>query len=152
MKPTINLDELELETSEDGQYKQRYGVISNRVGAKQLGYNLTIVPPGAKACPLHNHHGIEEMFFILEGCGTLRFGDEEHALRPNDVVACPPGKRELAHQIINTGDSDLRYLAISTKAHVDVAEFPDTNEVKVLVGDYGAMDLRAMFPLEPHVR
>lgn len=149
MKPLINLDELELESCDDGPYRQRYGIVSDRIGAKQLGYNLTIVPPGGRACPLHNHHGIEEMFVILDGTGTLRFGAEEHPLRPLDVVACPAGQRHLAHQIINTGDVDLRYLAVSTKAHVDVAEFPDEGELKVIVGDYGASVMRAVFKVDP---
>lgn len=149
MKPIINLDELELESdkSDDGEYEQRYGVISDRIGAKQLGYNLTIVPPGGKACAFHNHHGIEEMFFILEGTGTLRFGEETYPLRKNDVIACPPGKRDVAHQILNTGETELSYLALSTKSHVDVGEFPDADEVKVMVGDYGNVALRGTFAM-----
>jgi hypothetical protein len=36
--------------------------------------------------------------------------------RSGDVIACPAGGRETAHQIINTGTDELRYLAVSTKA------------------------------------
>ena len=52
-------------------------------------YNLTVVPPGKTACPFHNHRVQEEMFFILEGTGLLRFGDREYPLRPHDVIAAP---------------------------------------------------------------
>ena len=55
MKPLINLDELELITEENGPFAERYGVISDRIGAKKLGYSLTILSPGKRACPFHNH-------------------------------------------------------------------------------------------------
>ena len=151
MKPVINLDELDLQSHGHGAYQQTFGVVSDHIGAEKLGYNLTIVPPGARACPFHHHHGIEELFVVLKGTGTLRFGDAEYPLRPRDVIACPPGKADVAHQIINTGESDLEYLAISTKEHVDVAEFPDTRSVRVMVGDYGAMDFRGDYDAEATV-
>ena len=79
MKPVINLDELKMEHEPaNGPFQQSYGVISSQIGAQKLGYNLTIVPPGKRACPRHNHHNNEEMVFILEGNGVLHFGDKEY--------------------------------------------------------------------------
>ena len=49
--------------------------ISGRLGARQLGYNLTAVPPGKRAFPFHSHRVNEEMFFVLEGTGELRLGE-----------------------------------------------------------------------------
>ena len=151
MKPLINLDEIKLHSHEDGPFCGQYGVIGEAIGAKKLGYNLTVCPPGKKVCPFHNHHINEEMFFILEGEGILRFGEEEYPLRKNDVIACPPGKRNVAHQIINTGQTDLKYLAISTLERGDICEYPDSNKVGVFVGEYGNMDLRLMFRAEQSV-
>lgn len=146
MKPLINLDELTLESEPgNGPFQQNYGIISSRIGAQKLGYNLTIVPPGKRACPFHNHHNNEEMFLILEGSGLLRFGADEYLLRKHDVIACPPGKRDVAHQIINTGPIDLKYLALSTMDRMEVCEFPDSNKVTVSVGEWGNMDLRKVF-------
>lgn len=146
MKPVVNLDELELEaTDPQGPFEQQYGVIADKIGAKRLGYNLTITPPGKRACPFHNHHVNEEMFMILEGEGLLRFGDQEYPLRQHDIIACPPGKRDVAHQIINTGKEDLKYLALSTMDRHEIAEFPDSDKVGVYVGEYGNMDLRLTF-------
>ncbi|MBW2732109.1 MAG: cupin domain-containing protein [Deltaproteobacteria bacterium] len=143
MKPLMNLDEVKVEGGEPtGSFQQHYGLISSEIGAKKLGYNLTICPPGKTACPYHNHHANEEMFFILEGEGTLRFGDEEYPLRKHDIIACPPGKRHLAHEITNTGKTDLKYLALSTKEHTEVCEYPDSNKVSITVGDYGDWDMR----------
>jgi len=151
MKPVINLDELELESHEGGPFQGRFGVIGERIGAQKLGYNLTICPPGKKVCPYHNHHVNEEMFFILEGEGLLRFGDREYPLRKNDIVACPPGKRDVAHQIVNTGTTDLKYLALSTMERSDICEYPDSNKVGVYVGEQGNRDLRLLFRVEQSV-
>ena len=135
MKPLINLDELTMDGEfGEGEFSQRYGLIASEIGAKKLGYNLTVVPPGKKAVPFHNHRNNEEMFFIVDGTGTLRFGGKEYPLRKHDVIACPPGGPEVAHQIVNTGDGDLAYLALSTMDPVEIAEFPDTGKVVSFVG------------------
>jgi uncharacterized cupin superfamily protein len=142
MKPLINLDELEFIANDHGPFGHKYGVIGQKIGAQKLGYNLTIVPPGKKVCPFHCHHINEEMFFILEGTGTLRYGDKEYPVRKHDVIACPPGKRETSHQLVNTGSIELKYLALSTKERADICEYPDSNKIAVTVGEYGKSDLR----------
>ncbi len=76
LKPILNLDEVEFDdVEENGLYTSKRSRISDHIGAKKLGYNLTILPPGKVQCPFHCHHGEEEMFLILEGEGELRFGD-----------------------------------------------------------------------------
>ena len=145
MKPVINLDELDLHSFERGPFAGQFGPIAPRIGAKKLGYSLTICPPGKKMFPVHNHQVCEEMFFILEGEGTLKFGDEEFPLRAHDVVACPPGGREVAHQIVNTGTSDLKFLSLSTLHGHEIVEYPDSDKVAVLVGKGRKMDMRLMF-------
>jgi uncharacterized cupin superfamily protein len=152
MKPVINIDELKLEHEPaNGPFQQSYGIISDAIGAKKLGYNLTVVPPGKRACPFHNHHNNEEMFFIIEGAGLLRFGDKEFPVRKHDVIACPPGKQDVAHQMINTGKDVLKYLALSTKDRTEVVEFPDSKKVGVFVGDYSKMDLNKIFEADKTV-
>ncbi len=135
IKPLINLDELEFQSHEKGFFQAKFGEIGKKIGAKKLGYNLTIVPPGKKAWPFHNHHVNEEMFLIVEGNGLLRFGDKEYPLRKHDVLAAPPGKRNVAHQIINTGNTDLTYLSLSTMERNEVCEYPDSNKVSISIGD-----------------
>jgi uncharacterized cupin superfamily protein len=147
----MNLDEVEFQSHERGSFRGQYGVLSDKIGARKLGYNLTICPPGAKICPFHNHHVNEEMFLILEGEGKLRFGDREYPLRKHDVIACPPGKRDVAHQIVNTGDTDLKYLALSTRERAEVVEYPDSDKIGCMVGDFPKSDLRAVFRAESSV-
>ncbi len=148
MKPVINLDELEMQAhgSAEARFQGSFGVVSDLIGAKKLGYNLSVIPPGKSVCPFHNHHNNEEMFLILEGEGVLRFGDQEFPLRKYDVVACPPGGREVAHQIRNTGDQDMKFLAVSTRDPVEVVEYPDSDKVGLAVGDFPNMNLKLFFP------
>ena len=135
MKPFINLSDLTdyKEESKD-RFKEKYAGISEKIGAKKLNYSVTIVPPGHMVCPFHNHRINEEMFLILEGEGTLRFGDQEYAIKANDIIACPPGGREVAHQIVNTSAADIKYFCLSTNEPYDICEYPDSNKVLSVVG------------------
>ena len=145
-KPIMNLDEVAFDdVEENGKYTSSRGQISDHISAQQLGYNLTVVPPGKTQCPFHCHHGEEEMFFILEGEGELRFGDERYPIRANDVIACPTGGAEVAHQIINTGATTMRYLSVSTRAELDACEYPDSGKVLVAAGRRGERALRKIF-------
>ncbi len=135
MKPFINLDEVDNYIEMDNEpYVSKRAPISEKIGAKKLGYSIAIVPPGNKVCPFHNHHINEEMFMILEGSGILRFGDKEYPIRKHDIIACPPGGRELAHQIVNTSDQDIKYLCLSTNEPVEICEYPDSDKVLSMVG------------------
>lgn len=130
MKPLINLDELnDYEASEDGDFQEKYAPVSDKIGAVKLGYSVSVVPPGKKTCPFHHHRINEEMFLVLEGSGTLRFGEAEYALKKHDIIACPPGGPEVAHQIINTSDADIKYLCLSTNDPFDICQYPDSNKV-----------------------
>lgn len=85
------------------------------------------------------------MFLVLEGEGELRFGAQRFSIRKHDVIACPTGGPEVAHQIINTGTTTLRYLALSTMSSTEVCEYPDSNKVGVFAGEPGASRLRKLF-------
>jgi uncharacterized cupin superfamily protein len=121
--------------------KEKYGdstmgFIGTRISAQKLGYNVTTLPPGKRAFPLHNHRVNEEMFFVLEGTGEIQIGTERHPIKQGDFIACPPGGAELAHQIINTSDTELKYLAVSTKMSPEIAEYPNTGKFGVLTDDF----------------
>jgi uncharacterized cupin superfamily protein len=148
MKPIMNLDEVELDDlEENGIYTSGRGQISTHIGARNLGYNLTVLPPGKVQCPFHNHHGEEEMFLILEGEGELRFGDQRYPIRKHDVIACPPGGPEVAHQIVNTGATALKYLAVSTMIDIDIWQYPDSGKWGAAGGrDPGKPPSEATFP------
>jgi uncharacterized cupin superfamily protein len=145
-KPFVNLDDVEFtDIEENGYYTSRRAQFSAGIGARKLGYNLTELPPGKSQCPFHAHRVEEEMFLILEGEGELRFGEQRYRIRKNDVIACPTGGRDVAHQIINTGSTTMRYLSLSNLAETDVCEYPDSNEVGVYADAPRAAPLRKMF-------
>lgn len=138
-KPVVNIDEIAIEERPPffqphgpaaERFGSRTGAIGTRIGAKLLGYNITSVAPGKRAFPLHNHHANEEMFFILQGTGELRIGKEErYPIRKGDFIANPPGGPDRAHQMINTGEEELRYLAVSTMIVPETVEYPDSGKV-----------------------
>ncbi len=133
-KPFVNLSEVPFtrETRHGDGFEARLAPIGTLVGAKKLGYNLTVVPPGKRAFPFHNHHANEEMFVILEGEGTLRYGDQRWPVRAGDCINCPAGGP--AHQLINTGTVDLRYLAVSTTIDTDIFQYPDSGKFGAVGG------------------
>jgi len=140
----LNVGELEYVSSgrpgAPSGFDCKQAVIGARIGAKKLGYRMTVVPPLHKAWPRHSHLVNEEMFFILEGEGILRMGVEagddkkekirETPLKKGDFVCCPPGHTNAdAHQIVNTSkDKDLMYLRVSTMEQPDICLYPDSNK------------------------
>jgi uncharacterized cupin superfamily protein len=115
------------------KFQCRMAQLAAPLGAEKLGYNITAVPPGKRAFPFHSHRNNEEMFFILEGAGEVRIGEETWPLRRGDVIACPPGDGATAHQIVNTGDGELKYLAVSTRLSPEVVDYPDSGKFGVMV-------------------
>ncbi|MBP7337593.1 cupin domain-containing protein [Niveispirillum sp.] len=136
--PIINLDSLAPTPFPEGHgpkgaTAERFGPLIARIGpmigARHLGCLLTVLPSGKAAFPFHNHRVNEEMFLILEGTGRLRLGADNHPLRPGDIVSCPPGDVSTAHQIINDGEVDLRYLSFSTMMSPDIVDYPDSGKI-----------------------
>jgi uncharacterized cupin superfamily protein len=127
----INLSEVPVEKinapegSAFGGLRQRVGA---QIGARKLGYSFFKVLPGKAAFPYHTHSGNEEMIYIIDGEGILRFGKDEIAVASGSVIACPPGG-DYAHQLINTGQVELHYLVVSTMDYPDLSEYPDSNKV-----------------------
>lgn len=138
----VNLDQLELERFEKGEKFACDAVrIGPLLGARDLGYSYDIVPPGKRSCPFHSHRGQEEMFFIVQGRGLLRYGAETRPIRAGDVICCPTGGPETAHQIVNDSDAPLAYLSVSTTRYPEICEYPDSGKL----GAFGG-------PGEPRIR
>jgi uncharacterized cupin superfamily protein len=90
-----------------------------------------VLSPGKKAFPHHVHHVNDELFVILSGEGTLRFGAEQYPVGSGDVIVCPAGGADRAHQLVNTSAGELRYLSISSMDLPEVAEYPDSSKFGV---------------------
>jgi mannose-6-phosphate isomerase-like protein (cupin superfamily) len=61
---------------------------------------------GAKTVA-HYHPQTEEIYYILQGRGRMRLGDELREVGVGDAIAIPPG---MTHQIENIGDVVLKLL------------------------------------------
>jgi uncharacterized cupin superfamily protein len=104
------------------------------LGARAIGANVTRVPPGKAAFPLHHHRANEEHFFVLSGHGVVRLGERVYPVGPHDYLVHPAGGPEYAHQLVNTGTEDLVYLAISTLELPDIVGYPDSGKTGVRTG------------------
>jgi uncharacterized cupin superfamily protein len=145
VKPVVNLSGLRLESSSHGT---RFAAATTEFGVSLglygLGAALFVVPPGKTASPFHRHHTSDELFFILSGTGEYRFGDDRLPVKMADCLGAPAGGK--AHQIINTGTEELRYLAFSNNTNADVVEYVDSGRIRVDVGATGHHREDATFP------
>ena len=101
--------------------------LARGTAARKLGASIDTLAPGKVGCPYHLHHAQEEMFVVLEGEGTLRVAGELLPLRTGDVVFIPAGS-EYPHQLVNTSDSPLKYLSVSTQETPEICEYPDSGK------------------------
>jgi uncharacterized cupin superfamily protein len=89
--------------------------------------------PGGSQFVYHFHHASEELLIVLRGSPTVRMHDGDRELAAGDVVPFPRGP-EGGHQIRNDSDSVARVLIIAANADPDVAEYPETGKVAIVVG------------------
>ncbi len=131
--PILNINDVELESWGDGgRFEAKLGALADPLGARKLGYRVVILPPGKTGSPFHFNHVNEEMLFILEGKGVLRYGEKMYSVKPGDVIACPVGSQG-AHQLTNTSSEDMRYLSVRTKESPEVVEYPDSGKYGVFL-------------------
>lgn len=145
--PIVTLAKLKLEHWTQGSlYDSRDTSFGALLGLKDLGIGYSEVPPGKSSCPFHSHHVEDELFVILEGHGTYRFGDQRYLFGPGDVLGAPAGGLETAHQIINTGTTPLKYLSISSMAATEICEYPDSGKflAKTRIATGGKTDFRTI--------
>jgi uncharacterized cupin superfamily protein len=129
----VNVSEIESQTMEKGA---RFGCSARRLGtatgAAGIGCTWFEVQAGRTAFPAHHHHANEESLYVLEGTGMLRIGDAEVAVGAGDYATFPVGEAH-THQLVNTGDTPLRYLCFSTLNPVEVVGYPDSNKTGAMV-------------------
>jgi uncharacterized cupin superfamily protein len=139
----INLADVKLDHVGNGGFFQgRRAYVGPEIGSDGLGVSIFEVPSGKSACPHHRHHVTHELFFVLEGEGETRLDDQRHPIRASDLIAAPAGKE--AHQIINTGQATLRYLAFSAEGPADIVEFPDSGKMMIEAGLYPNRTIEAL--------
>lgn len=94
-------------------------------GGHPFDLELGKLRPGKSGCPFHSHSAQWECYYILSGTGVMRHGDQRRELQPGDVALHPPGS---AHQLINTGETDLRYYLVADNPLTEFCHYPDSNK------------------------
>jgi mannose-6-phosphate isomerase-like protein (cupin superfamily) len=109
-----NLNRVPAFTTKDGSEirellaHRNSGIRRQTLAEARLAAGLSTTP--------HHHVRTEEIYFILEGCGLMRVGQETAAVGPGDAIAIPPGA---SHQIANTGNALLRFLCCCAPGYED---------------------------------
>ena len=132
-KNIVNIEKLELipdGTRENYHYEATPRTLASQMGAKKLGYNVSVLPPGQFSCPYHFHHSEEELFLVLEGKSMLRQADLYREVTKGDLIFFA-NSPEGAHQFYNHTDLPFKFLALSTMDGFEVCEYPDSKKVFV---------------------
>jgi mannose-6-phosphate isomerase-like protein (cupin superfamily) len=56
----------------------------------------------------HHHEDHEELYYIINGTGKIKMGNEETRLRDGDIIYIP---ENTTHSIINDGEETIDFLA-----------------------------------------
>lgn len=105
-----------------------------RTGSEHLGARLWRMPPRS-ANTLHKHIRSEEFYFVLEGTGKLRVGDETLTVPRYGGVLVGP---EQLRQVFNDSDEEVLWLIIG-----------GPEELEFVQGSQAKVDLSLFYPTDP---
>ena len=101
----VNIGQVEPFTTKDGSEIRELLAHRNSCIRKQTLAEARLPPTASTTA--HYHVETEEIYYLLEGRGAMRVGDEQLEVGPGDAIAIPPGE---VHQITNTGSTILKFL------------------------------------------
>jgi mannose-6-phosphate isomerase-like protein (cupin superfamily) len=105
-----------------------------RTGSENMGARLWRLPPKS-ANTLHKHIRAEEFYFVLEGVGRMRVGDQTLTVPKYGGVLVGPDQ---LRQVFNDTDSEVPWLIIGAP-----------EELELLQGSKSKMDLSLIYPVDP---
>jgi mannose-6-phosphate isomerase-like protein (cupin superfamily) len=103
-------------------------------GSRNLGARLWRLPPES-ANTLHKHIRAEEFYFVLEGVGRMRVGDETLTVPKYGGVLVGP---EQLRQVFNDTDAEVLWLIVGAP-----------EELEFLPGAKTKPDLWLIYPVDP---
>lgn len=109
-------------------FRARRARIGYALCSERLGISLWELPAGEAAYPYHVHLTEEEALIVLSGRPRLRTPSGWRQLEEGEVVSFPAGP-DGAHQLHNTTDETVPFLAMSTNGDPDVVLYPDSGKV-----------------------
>jgi mannose-6-phosphate isomerase-like protein (cupin superfamily) len=107
--PQLNEAKSDL-TSPTCHYKPVFGAgdTDNRI-LRSVSRFADVAVAAHGSCQSVFYAGEEEIYFVLQGTGTLQYGAETHPLRANDFTYLPPGVK---HELANNSAQSLRVLVM----------------------------------------
>src|SRR3982751_6338609 len=105
-----------------------------RTGSENLGARLWRLPPKSANTP-QKHIRAEEFYFVLEGVGRMRVGDETLTVPKYGGVLVGP---EQLRQVFNDTDAEVFWLIVGAP-----------EELEFLRGSKSKMDLSLIYPTDP---
>ena len=105
-----------------------------RTGSENLGARLWRLPPGS-ANTLHKHIRQEEFYFVLEGTGRLRVGEETLTVPKYGGVMVGP---DLLRQVFNDTDAEVLWLIVGAPEELELLPTAKTKP-----------DLSLIYPVDP---
>lgn len=105
-----------------------------RSGSENLSARLWRLPPKS-ASTLHKHIRMEEFYFVLEGTGRLRVGDETLTVPKHGGVLVGP---EQVRQAFNDTEEEVLWLIVG-----------GPEELELMPGAHPPPDLSRIYPTEP---
>jgi mannose-6-phosphate isomerase-like protein (cupin superfamily) len=105
-----------------------------RTGSANLGARLWRLPPKS-ANTLHKHIRAEEFYFVLEGVGRMRIGDETLTVPKYGGVLVGPDQ---LRQVFNDTDAEVLWLIVA-----------GPEETEFLPGATSKPDLSLIYPVDP---
>lgn len=108
--------------------------ILERTGSENLSARFWRLPPKS-ASTLHRHVRQEEFYFVLEGTGRIRVGDETLTIPKHGSLLVGP---EQIRQVFNDTDEEVLWLILGAP-----------EETEFLPGATPPPDLSVLYPTDP---
>ncbi len=105
-----------------------------RTGSENLSARLWRLPPKS-ANTLHKHIRQEEFYFVLEGTGRMRVGEETLTVPKYGGVLVGPDQ---LRQVFNDTDTEVLWLIVGAP-----------EELELLQGAKSKIDLSLIYPVDP---
>jgi mannose-6-phosphate isomerase-like protein (cupin superfamily) len=93
------------DTKWEDRFEHQKAILFNEEDFNSKGTKLQVIKikPGGKIKP-HFHKVRSEAFYVLDGVGSIKLGDEDLSCSANDYMLCKPNT---IHSFTNTGDIDF---------------------------------------------
>lgn len=104
-----------------GPYESRN--LGDLFGLTQFGVMMETLPPGSRSSIRHWHTKSDEFVMVLEGELTLVTTEGETLVRAGVVAGFKSGE-ENAHHLINTSNTDARFLVVGSRVPGDEVHYP----------------------------